>query len=323
MAEETLASLQRPWWRRVMVPLRRACPRNLRGRCIVVTGATPGSLGFATARILATWGADVVVSSRTHTDRLVEALQHRLPAAAGGVCGYPLDLAQASSVDAFADWFRARPDARLDVLINNAGIHLDLLSRWTEPNLSADGQECHWRVNFLGSFHLTQALLPLLLQSAAQTGDARVVNVSSQLHGKGSNPGLFRPPLRYNSWVAYGLSKLALQHMSAELHRRYLAQGLSSTSLHPGAVYSGIADKGLAGADRLLRLRQGLAPLERAFLRNIDEGAQTSVHCAVDPQALAGGYYRNCRPARPAAALADAEVSARVWQAGLDWMAGR
>ena len=33
-------------------------------RTVIVTGASPGSLGFATARALADWGANVVVTTR-------------------------------------------------------------------------------------------------------------------------------------------------------------------------------------------------------------------------------------------------------------------
>src|SRR3546814_2341650 len=97
---------------------------------------------------------------------------------------------------------------------------------------------------------LTNALLPLLLRSAAQTCDARIVNVVSMLHTRGRNEFLFTPITPYNSWVAYGTSKLALVHATFELQRHHAAAGLQAYCLHPGAVFSNIADKGLSGNPR-------------------------------------------------------------------------
>src|SRR3546814_7606327 len=75
---------------------------------------------------------------------------------------------------------------------------------------------------------LTNALLPLLLRSAAQTCDARIVNVVSMLHTRGRNEFLFTPITPYNSWVAYGTSKLALVHATFELQRHHAAAGLQA-----------------------------------------------------------------------------------------------
>ena len=70
---------------------------------------------------------------------------------------------------------------RLDVLINNAGVHLDLMSAWKEPRLTDDGFEIQWRTNYLGTMHLTHELRAALETTAGATGEARVVNVVSSL----------------------------------------------------------------------------------------------------------------------------------------------
>ena len=169
---------------------------DLTGRVIIVTGAGAGSIGFETARILSSWGATVVTTTRRE-----------------------LELTDSGSVTRFAESFLADHD-RLDVLINNAGVHLDLRSQWKAPHL-VDGYEIHWRTNYLGSVHLTHLLLPTLIATAAQTGDARVVNVVSKLHARATNEQLFGEIDPYNSWVAYGRSKLGLMHHANELHRRF------------------------------------------------------------------------------------------------------
>ena len=291
---------------------------DLAGRSIIVTGAAPGSLGFETAAALSAWGASVVVTTRSNPQAAVEALKTRLPDGAARLGGHELDLSQPESVARFADWYAAAHGA-LDVLVNNAGVHLDLLSQWRQPQPAADGVEIHWRTNYLGTAHLTHKLLPLL-RSAAARGGARIVNVSSMLHQRGSNALLFAPQPRYNSWTAYGLSKLALIHHSLELQRRHAAGGLQAYSLHPGAVYTNIADKGLAGSPRIAATRKALAPIERLFLLTAEEGAQTQLHCATHPGAEGGRYYVKCRPAQASADTLDTAVSARLWRETEDWI---
>ncbi|HWU69124.1 MAG TPA: SDR family NAD(P)-dependent oxidoreductase [Stenotrophobium sp.] len=296
---------------------------DLRGRRIVVTGAARGSIGYETARILASWGADVTVSSRSNAQALAADLRAQLAGVPG--CGeidaHELDLCETDSVNAFAAWYRARHGERLDVLVNNAGVHLDLLSQWKTPHETADGHEIHWRTNYLGTMQLTMRLLPLLQRTATQTGDARIVNVVSMLHARGRNAWLFAPQERYNSWVAYGTSKLALVHASLELQRRYAASAnVQAYCLHPGAVYTNIAAKGLAGNPLLESIRNFFAPVEAFFLLTPQEGAQTQIHCATRPVARGGLYYRDCRPAPASADSADAQVAARLWQQTQDWI---
>lgn len=309
--------------RRAFVSTPHAAPVDLGGRKIIVTGASPGSIGFATATTLASWGATVVITTRTHPEATAAAIRAALPhAAQGRIAAHPLDLCDAQSVERFADWYVATQGERLDVLINNAGIHLDLRSQWKAPRLTADGHEIHWRTNYLGTMHLTHRLLPLLRQTGQQTGDARIVNVVSMLHTKGRNEGLFQPLAPYNSWVAYGLSKLALVHATFEIQRRYAAAKVQAYCLHPGAVFTHIADKGLEGSRLIAAIRKALAPIEAFFLLTPEEGAQTSVHCATRPALRGGLYYRQCQPAKASDETNDAQVAARLWESTQAWIAG-
>jgi NAD(P)-dependent dehydrogenase (short-subunit alcohol dehydrogenase family) len=283
-----------------------AQPVELTGRRILVTGASPGSLGFATARTLGSWGADVVVTTRTSTAAAVKAL-------GGRASGHELDLADAGSVERFAAWLAGEGD-RLDVLVNNAGIHLDLRSQWHEPRLTPDGHELHWRTNYLGTAHLTHRLLPLLLRAP----EPRVVTVVSKLHARGTNAGLSGRLDAYDSWVAYGTSKLALMHLMTELHRQH--PRVLTASLHPGSVYTHIADRGLEEKRLLSRVRRVLAPLERRALLSPDEGAQTTLHCVTAPDLVAGGYYQRCAVAEPSADAQDADAARELWERTLSWL---
>ena len=281
--------------------------RSADGLVVVVTGAGPGSIGLATARALRDRGAEVVVSTRSE-----------LPA---GYDGHRLDLADPDSVERFVGWLEDRYAGGIDVLVNNAGIHLDLRSRWREPQL-VDGHEVHWRTNYLGTAHLTRRLLPALLRTAEEVGEARVVNVVSQLHLRGRNAWLDGQVTPYDSWDAYGTSKLALVHEATEIERRFGARGLHGYSLHPGSVYTKVADRGLETAPVLARLRKVLAPLERRALATPEEGARTTVFCATSSEAVPGGYHRRSAPSEPSPEVADERAGAVLWDRTTAWLDG-
>lgn len=294
-------------------------PSNLEGKVFLVTGCGAQSLGEATALALARQGAKLLISTRKGAAARAAEIAALAGLGAGQVQGHDLDLLSRSSTAAFAAWVQ-QLSPRLDGLINNAGIHLDLLRDHKSPQLSADGHEIHWRCNYLGTAQLTFALLPLLLQSAAQHGQARVVNVASMLHSKGKNRWMFEAQTQHDSWVSYGTSKLALMHLSLSLHERYAAQGLRSYSLHPGAVSTQVADKGLQERPLLAALRRAFLPLEKLFLLSPAQGAATSVHCASAADAPSGLYWRNGRPAQPSAELADAAARQRLWDYTQAWL---
>jgi retinol dehydrogenase-12 len=299
---------------------------DLSGRQIIVTGCSPGSLGHATARQLASWGATVIITTRRGTRDLVidlnaEASQDPM---GGKIDGHPLDLSRASSVNEFTQWYDRFYGERLDALVNNAGIHLDLMSDWKEPRLSPDGYEIQWRTNYLGTVHLTHNLLPLLKNTGRSVGEARVVNVVSQLHSRGSNELLFNADRAYDSWQAYGLSKLALIHFTHELHRRFnQVDNIKSYSLHPGGrsgAYTNVASKGLEGHNVIETIRRYAAPIERMLMANATEGAQTQVHCTTSAAAKSGYYYASGQIARSSKDSEDDHAACRLWEETQVWL---
>ncbi|WP_134742121.1 SDR family NAD(P)-dependent oxidoreductase [Nocardioides sp. 503] len=274
-------------------------------RVALVTGAGGGSLGEATARALRDLGWRVLTTTRSCA---VEEDQH------------PLDLTERASVARLGEWVSSTTD-RLDALVNNAGVHLDLRSKWRAPQL-VDGHEVHWRTNYLGTAQLTRLLLPSLLDTATRHGEARVVDVVSKLHERGRNAWLWGDLAPYDSWAAYGTSKLALVHEAAEVERRFGGQGVHGYSLHPGSVYTHVADRGLETAPVLARLRRLAAPLERRALATPADGARTTVFCATSPEAVPGAYHRRSAVAEPSPEALDADAASRLWDATSRWVDG-
>ena len=296
---------------------------DMSGRRVIVTGATPASIGYQVARTLAAWGADVAVTCPRDSGAARKALLRDLGDAGrrpNGVEAHRLDLADAGSVADFAAWYREISGGRLDVLINNAGILRDVLWRWREQRLSADGFEIHWRTNYLGTFHLTRLLLPMLLESGRRSGDARVVNVSSHQHDKGSNDRLFASPDRLDSWTAYGQSKLALIHHAFALQRRYGADGnVRSAALHPGSAYSNMTFGWQDEPLWLRRTKRLFTPLAPLILLTPNQAAQTTIHCATDPHLEGGHYHERCAKAEPIPDARDEAASRRLWEETDRW----
>ena len=92
-------------------------------------------------------------------------------------------------------------------------------------------------------------------------------------------------------------------------------------SVHPGSVFTRIADRGLATSPVLGRLRTLARPLERRVLLTPEQGAQTTLHCVADPGA-SHGYFRRCGPAEPSNEALDVVASQRLWDETERWLAG-
>ncbi|HYI52751.1 MAG TPA: oxidoreductase [Microlunatus sp.] len=234
------------------------------GRTVVITGATSG-IGFAAAKVLTDRGARVVLAVRDQA-KGADAVR-RL----GGLAEVrPLDLADLSSVRAFADGW----DGPIDLLINNAGVMAVPLGR------TAEGFELQLGTNHLGPFALTNLLLP-------QVTD-RVVCVSSNAHRMGhidlADLNWERRP--YKQWPAYGQSKLANLLFVLELERRLTAAGSDVRALaaHPGFARTNLqGHSGNAWADRATMV------VTKVVGQSAVQGAWPTLFAAT--QDLPGGSY--------------------------------
>ena len=132
-----------------------------KGRIAIVTGANIG-LGYETALGLAAKGCSVVLACR-NIDKAEAAKASILAQHPKAVVDcMALDLASLKSVRKFAAAYKRR-HARLDLLINNAGIMMPPFA------LSEDGFESQLAANYLGHFALTGLLLPLIVKTPTLT----------------------------------------------------------------------------------------------------------------------------------------------------------
>jgi NAD(P)-dependent dehydrogenase (short-subunit alcohol dehydrogenase family) len=272
---------------------------DVRGKNILITGATSG-IGLEAAVALAGRGARVVLVGRDagRTEAAVASVQAR--SGSGDVSHFLCDFSSQAGIRRLAGEFLARHD-RLDVLINNAG-GVNKTRR-----LTADGIEATFAVNHLGYFLLTHLLTDLLVRSAP----ARVVTVASEGHRRGTldfdDLGFERGG--YSIMRAYGRSKLANVLFAAELSRRLSGAGVTSNSLHPGAVATNI----WSGAPGWARPLIGI--LFRPFFLKPAEGAAPVVRLAADAglAGVTGKYFDRDKPVTPAPLARDEALAKKLW----------
>jgi len=253
---------------------------DLTGKIAIVTGGNSG-IGMETTRILAGAGATVIVAARD------------IEKALANLKGIPnteiqaMDLTDPGSIDTFAEKFleTGRP---LHLLVNNAGI------MWVPLRRDSRGIESQLATNYLGQFQLTARLWPAL---KAADG-ARVVNISSQGHqfsGIDFNDLNFQHR-SYDTLLAYGQSKTAVNLFTMELDIRAREFNVRAYSVHPGSIAG--TDLGREAPLELFQKMgfcdaQGtMLPEVLASLKTIPQGAATTVWCATSPALNhLGGVY--------------------------------
>ena len=188
----------------------------------------------------------------------------------------------------------AADDERLDVLVNNAGI-----GGSSEREVSEDGHELVFAVNYLAAFLLARALEPLLVRSAP----ARIVNVSSA----GQAPLDFDDVMLergYSSVQAYCQSKLALVMLTLDLAEELRERGVTVNCLHPGTFMP-----------TKMVLEAGISPVD-----SLESGVDATTRLVTDPEleGVTGRYFNRLREARADPQAYDGEARRRLRELSAD-----
>lgn len=247
-------------------------------RIALVTGSTDG-LGREVARRLAAEGAHVIVHGR-NVARGRAVVAEIAAAGTGSARFYQADFASLAEVRRLADEI-ARDYPRLDLLVNNAGIFLR-----DDRQLSADGHELTFAVNYLAGYLLTTRLIPLLEKGRSP----RVVNVSSRSAAP-IDFGNVMLERGYTGYRAYSQSKLAQVMFTIDLAAELAPKSVVVQAVHPAT-----------GMDTTLIRTAGLTART-----SIDEGAAAVMH-VIGTDAPSGSYFLQQTVATPHAQALDTEA---------------
>ncbi len=270
------------------------------GQVCVITGATSG-VGYQAALRLAQTGAHIVMVCRN--------------AEKAAVVKAELEGKYSSQVDVFKSDFSRLAEVRqaadqlltsfprIDVLINNAGIHN------TRRLLTVDGIEEVFAVNHVASFLFTCLLLNRMIDSAP----SRIIQVNSQGHRFG---GLDLEDLnwekrRYKGLQGYGASKVAQLLTVWEFAERLKGTGVTINAVHPGEVKTNIG----MNNDFLYRFYN--RHIIGWMLKDAVISGNAIYYAAAAPELAdtSGVFFNQTIPEKPAAHALDRELGKKVWLA--------
>ena len=278
---------------------------NLKGKVVIVTGANTG-IGKETARVLAKFGATVILACRDEI-RTKPIVQEIIKTTGNQNVEYiRLDLADLNSISNFAETFKKKYE-KLHILINNAGVMMI-----PKKQTTMQGFEMQFGVNHIGHFFLTSLLMDYLKKSAP----SRIINLSSlaNKHGHINFDDLLSEK-RYNLFEAYSQSKLANVLFSRELNKRLEGTNVKAVSVHPGAVRTEL-DRYVTEGWFVKIVFTLFTPLIYYMYKNPLQGAQTSIYCAIcDDSKLQGGeYYADCEVTKCNPEGKDDQIAKRLWE---------
>jgi NAD(P)-dependent dehydrogenase (short-subunit alcohol dehydrogenase family) len=254
---------------------------RLDGKIAIVTGASYG-LGVLFAEVLASAGADVVVTARSvdklaETKAMVEGLGRRCLAVAGDITSFEdCERVVAETMKAFG---------KIDILVNNAGWADDRLLRTerAEPEMFAKMVN----TDLIGLFYMTRAAAPEMLRD----GGGSVINLSSIFGNAGSE----------NRTAGYFAAKGGVNQLTKLLACEWGDRNLRVNALAPNFFVSemtrslleesGMADwmRGRTPMRRMGELPELVGPL--LFLASEASSFVTGVVLSVDGGWSASGGY--------------------------------
>ncbi len=269
--------------------------KNISDQVILITGATDG-LGKEVALHLAAKGASLLIHGRNPEKgkKVLEEIKEKT--GNNKISYYNADFSSLNEVRQLAEKLMSGQQ-RLDILINNAGIGGG--EQFSPREVSRDGYELRFAVNYLAPFLLTHLLLPLLMKS----DPARIINVAS-----GAQESLDFDNLMlekdYRGWHAYAQSKLALVMFTfslSEMLKRH--KNICVNCLHPATLM-----------DTQMVREAGRIPRS-----SVEEGVDAVLYAAVHPdtESKSGLYYNQRLPERAHPQAYDEEAKRRLFELSL------
>lgn len=273
----------------------------MKNKICLITGSTSG-IGKATAASLAAKGAIIIITGRNEEkgEQVVSEIKSRMTN--HNIFFEYGDLSNLQSVTDLA--YRINKNyPKLDVLINNAGSFTE------KRQYTKDGIEMQFGINHIAHFLLTHLVMSSLKKSDA----ARIVNVSSDAHYRGTiNFKDLYGEEKYAPFKIYAQSKLANILFTYELARRLKEDDLAhitTNALHPGEIKTQIAEK---NGNTLYKIGWKLV---KPLMQSVEKGAITSVYLASAKQMenKTAEYWSKMKKKKSSKISYDEQVADRLW----------
>ena len=271
---------------------------RLDGKLCVITGATSG-VGLAAARRIAKAGADLILVCRNakKAEKVAGVIKQDFGVKADIVLA---DFSNMAQVRRAANEILSKYE-KLDILINNAGVHM------TQRMLTSEGHELVFAVNHLASFLFTRLLLERIKKSAP----ARILQINSEGHRFSSVDidDLTWEKRIYRGVRSYGQSKTAQLLTLWELSEELAGSGVTINAMHPGAVVTNI------GMNNGWLYRTYQKYLLFPLLKDPKISGEAIYYLIAAPEMaeVSGKFYNLTNEEIPATHARDRELGKKVW----------
>lgn len=178
----------------------------------LVTGANRG-IGWATAKVLAAQGADLILTARNPTKNWEIECSLLSKETGTSITTAELDLNSSTSIKSLVAF--VKHSGNIDGLVNNAGITYNSLFQMSQL---ASAREI-FDTNFFGLFELSQSIVRLL----ARGRSGSIVNISSSAAFEGNR-----------GRSVYGASKAAVITLTKSMARELAPLGIRVNAIAPG-----------------------------------------------------------------------------------------
>ncbi len=271
---------------------------SMDGKVCIVTGANSG-IGRETALGLVKQGAHVVMLVRNQ-ERGNAAKEYIIEKACSQSVDLMLcDLSSVRDIHRFSKEFSEKYD-RLHVLVNNAG------AVFSKRDVTSEGFEKTFAVNYLAPFVLTRNLLRLLKSSSP----SRVIGLTSGLHGRGKiDLENLQSEGKYKGMNAYQNSKLMVVLFVYRLAKQLEGTGVTSNVVSPGFVATNLG--GGSGS----RMNEIMFRMMKPFQLTPTKGAETSLYVASAPEleGVTGKHFTKSQEKESAPITYDVDLQERLW----------
>ncbi len=225
---------------------------QLSGKVALVTGGSKG-IGFATASLLASQGAKVIISGRDKN-----ALDAAVKSIDGEVCAFQCDITSAEALDKLFEQVSAKY-SKIDILFANAG---KVTGKQRFEDISQEDFDEIINVNYKGTFFSVQKAVPYLNKDASIILNASIAGTT----------GFYYSSL-------YSSTKAAIIQLAKNLAAELAQSNIRVNAISPGYVKTAPWNKASNGP--IYEAFSNEVPLQKRFA-SLDEIAKTVLFLASD-----------------------------------------
>ncbi|MCX6067919.1 MAG: SDR family NAD(P)-dependent oxidoreductase [Chloroflexi bacterium] len=277
-------------------------------KIVLITGATNG-IGKQTALSLAKMGAQVIITGRNEKSGAEAVIEIKQLSGNSKVDLLLADVSKQADIKTLASHVKEKY-ARLDVLINNAGLAA------AKRQLTGDGIEANFAVNVVAPFLLTH----LLLDSLKNSQSARVITLMGGDVPNKLEIDNLQGERNFDGLNSYSHSKLVMMIMMYEFSQRVKTSKVTMNCCYPGQASTNMTRS--VTPEMFPKAMRWIFPIFQLMTRpdngkSAAKASRSSIYLAssIDVEGVTGKYFDpKCKETAMPKIVFDSEVRQNLWE---------